>query len=353
MSRLRLASYLARETAWLYVFAVAAFCLLLSIDLLSTLASYLIEHGATLGQVGELLLYRLPYNLHLSLPIATVFAVLLATGRLAKDSELKAAYSLGVPPLSLLWPLLLVGLLVSGLSLINNGYLEPRGAVAYEHLVESFAYERPPPETQYDVSYALETGIYYAGRIRADLDNLELAELSGITVISEDGAVLNAPSGVWNSEERVWKLEQVEVLKPNEAPTVVESLVLPFAIPTEASSSLQSAETLTLSEQWRQLKRAEQTGGETRQLRYQFHRRVADASSAVIFALIAGALGLNVRGRSSGFAWTIVLLVIFYFLWSLSENLFAQQVLSPISAAWFTFAVVGFLGAMVAAVRLR
>ena len=106
---------------------VAAFCLLLSIDTLTVWAEYLIQQNVSLLDVGRLMLYRIPFFLHISLPVAAVFAVLLATGRLAKDSELKAAYSLGVPPFSLLGPLLLFGLIVSALAVINNGYLEPRG----------------------------------------------------------------------------------------------------------------------------------------------------------------------------------------------------------------------------------
>ena len=43
----------------------------------------------------------------------------------------------------------------------------------------------------------------------------------------------------------------------------------------------------------------------------------------------------------------------FYFLWVLSEGLFEQQVLSAIPAAWFTTALVGVIGIVLASVRLR
>src|SRR5690606_9543365 len=100
----RLPRALLRETAGLYPLGVAAICLLLSVDLLSVLARFLVEQGATLADVLSLLLYRLPWFLHLALPVAVVFAVLLAAGRMAKDSELNAAYALGVPPAATLAP---------------------------------------------------------------------------------------------------------------------------------------------------------------------------------------------------------------------------------------------------------
>lgn len=351
----RLATYLLRETTGLYLLGVSAFCLLLSIDFLTVWASYLLRFNASLGQVGRLMLFQLPYFLHLSLPIALVFAVLLATGRLAKDSELKAAYASGVLPLSLLGPLLVFGLGVSLLTLLNNGYLEPRARVASNEVVAVITErELPPLETQNDVSYALpDEGIFYAGRIRADRDNENLAHLSGVTVIGEDGSILNARSGVWDSLERTWTLQEVERLAPGGAPTLVERLTLPFTTRSDTQTTLIKPEELTLSRLRERIQNERAAGGNTRTLSFDFHRRIADAFSALVFVLVAGVLGLHLRGRSAGFGWTIVLLVGFYFLWTLSGNLFEERIFSPLLAAWATSAVVGVIGVILAALRLR
>ena len=349
----RLAGYLLREVTWLYLLGVGAFCLLLSIDLLTSWASFLIDYDASLAAVGRLMLFKLPWFLHLSLPVAGVFAVLLATGRLAKDSELKAAYALGVPPLALFGPLLAFGLLVSAIAVVNNGYLEPRGERASAQEIASFYSQRPPVETQTDVSYFVEgEGIYYAGRIRSDENDRRVAHLSGVTVIRDDGTVLSAPAGTWDSREQSWQLRDVERLAPDGSRERLGSLNLPFA-ESDAGEALARAETLTLSELWQRLTQLRALGADTREVAFQFHRRVADAFSAMIFILIAGALGLQLQGRSAGFGWTIALLVFFFFLWTFSENLFAQRVLSPALAAWFTSGVVGALGLGLAVVRLR
>ena len=353
MPRFRLSSYLLLETAGLFALGVAAFILLLSIDRLASWASYLIDYNATPEVVGRLMLISIPEFLHLSLPIAVVFAALLATGRLAKDSELKAAYSLGVPPLSLLWPLLLFGLLVSAFAVVNNGYLEPRGKVATDELVATFLTQRPPTESQSDVSYALPEGVYFAGRIRTQEEDRGLADLSGVTVIETDGAVLNASSGLWDSRERTWTLENAERTPPDGAPTVVGTVTLPFRTEGEAGEVLARSATLTLSELWARFGAARAAGGETRAILFDFHRRLADAGSAFVFVIIAGALGLTLKNRAAGFGWTIVLLALFYSLWTLSESFFSQNVLSPLTAAWLTSALVGLLGVALAAIRFR
>lgn len=350
----RLARYLLYEVAGLYALGVGAFCLLLSIDFLTVWAKFLIEQNATLATIGRLMLYQLPWFLHLSLPIAVVFAVLLATGRLAKDSELKAAYALGVKPRALLGPLLGFGLLVSALSLVNNGYLEPLGKVAYDRLVASFFYERPPAEAQSEVAYFIDgVGVYYAGRIRAGEGTPDLASLSGLLILREDGSLLSAPRGLWDSQARVWQLEQVIELTLEGGPRRLEQLALPFDTRSPAAASLARSETLTLSQLWQRYQDGVRSGADIRQPLFEFHRRLADAFSGLVFVLIAGALGLNLRGRSAGFAWTIILLVLFYFLWTLSGDLFDQRVLSPVAAAWFTGGLVGLVGALLTLWQLR
>ncbi len=350
----RFSTYLLRETSGLYLLGVAAFCLLLSVDTLTVWAGYLIEQNASVFTVLKLMLYQLPFFLHLSLPIAAVFAVLLATGRLAKDSELKAAYASGIAPLALLGPLLLFGLLVSAVAVLNNGYLEPRGEIAQGVLEASFYNARPSAETQRDVSFSQPGGIFHAARIRADAFDRTRAELTGALVLGSDGTVWSARYGVWDSVAKTWRLEEVEVLPSEGAvPRQRPAVTLPFDLEADAGESLRAADNLTLSELYSRIGKARGAGQNIGGDLFDFHRRLADASSALIFVLIAGALGLTLRGRAAGFGWTIVLLVCFFALWTLSESFFEQGVLSPVVAAWFTSAVVGAVGAGLALVRLR
>jgi lipopolysaccharide export system permease protein len=350
----RLARYVLRETASLYLLGVAAFCLLLSIDFLALWAEYLIEQQAPLATVARLMAFKLPWFLHLSLPIAVVLAVLLATGRLARDSELKAAYGLGVRPLALLLPLLLFGLAISLVTLLNNGYLEPEGDRSYNRLVESFFYTRPPNEVQSNAAYALaDHGIYYASRIRSRPGDPHRADLSGVLVLQPDGTMLSAPSGTWDSLARTWRLEGVERSEPGEEPEVVGEAVLPFELEGAAQDALARQETLSLPALVERIAAVRAGGGNVRDLSFSLHRRIADAFSAGVFVLFAGTLGLGLRGRAAGFAWTIVLLVSFWATWTLAGNLYETGVLGPLGAAWLTPAAVGVGGFVVALWRLR
>jgi lipopolysaccharide export system permease protein len=350
----RLASYVLRQTAAMYVLGVAAFCLLLSIDFLALWAEYLLEQRAPLSTVARLMLFKLPWFLHLSLPVAVVLAVLLATGRLARDSELKAAYGLGVRPLTLLAPLLVFGLVVSGITLFNNGYLEPVGEQRYNRLVDSFFYTRPPNQVQSNAAYAIPgAGIYYASRIRSQPEEANVAELSGVLVILPDGTRVSAPRGIWDSNLREWVLEDSERIFPGSDPELIGQVRLPFELAAVAGQALSRRQTLSLPELAERITVLRKAGGNVREISFELHRRIADAFTAMVFVLFAGTLGLGLRSRGAGFAWTIVLLVAFWATWTLAGSLFETTVLGAVAAAWLTPVVVGVAGFGVAMWRLR
>lgn len=349
----RLARALLKETTGLYLIGVATICLLLSVDMLSVLARFLVQQGATLAQTGMLLLYKLPWFLHLALPIAVVFAVLLACGRMAKDSELKAAYSLGVTPGSLLWPLILFGLVIGLVGFVNNGFIESRAEAAYQRQIDAFLYVRPPNELQLDAAFRMPNGVFYAARMRSQDGNTDRADLTGVLVVLDDGTTIVAPSGEWDSTDRVWRLSSAERTVPDASPEPVGAVTLAFALEATAQETLARPAELPFDQLWRQLRTVVNAGGDGRELAYDLHRRLADALSAAFFAAFAGAIALRVGGRESGFAWTMVLMVLFWAMWVLSGNLFTSGALGPVVAAWLTPAAAAIGGAVLATRSLR
>jgi len=346
----RLPHALLRETAGLYPLGVGAICLLLSIDQLSVLARFLIEQGASVTDVLLLLLYRLPWFLHLALPVGVVFAVLLTGGRMAKDSELKAAYSLGVPPRALLTPLIGFGLVVGLITLLNNGFLEPRGEEAYQRRIDAYVYARPPAALQLNAAYQIGGDIFFASRVRAVDGQPTLANLEGVLISLQDGTLVTSPSGRWDSDARTWSLTRTETSRPGEQPVASDDATFAFMLEASPADTLVRAAQLPLDRLLQQLRQVRSAGGDVRELTFSLHRRLADAFSAAIFATFAGAIALRVRGRAAGFAWTIVLLVGFWALWVLAGNLFDTGALLPVLAAWLTPALAG-VGALVLAWR--
>jgi lipopolysaccharide export system permease protein len=346
----RLGRYLIREVAGLYLLGVVALCLLLSIDLLSVLARFLVEHQASAGTIGRLLLFKLPWFLHLTLPVAVLFAILVATGRLSKDAELKAAYAGGVQPVRLLLPLIGFGLVISALSVGVNGWLEPWGEAAYQRQIQSFLYVRPPTASQVDAAFAIDgVGTFFAARVRADRHDPSLADLSGVLVVLADGRTLTAPSGVWDSAARSWRLREPRITDGGESVSRAGvDVAIPFPLESNAEQTLTRPTQQTLGELLARVRDLRQAGAALEGARFELQRRLADASAALVFALAAGALALRVRGRGAGLGWTIGLVVAFWASWTLTGTLFDRGVVSATTAAWSTPLAVALVGSLLA-----
>ncbi len=152
-----LGRYLLKEVLLPYLVGVLLFVALLTFDLLSSLSGVLLSRGAGAEAIALLILYRLPWTLSLALPLGLVFAILVGLARLIRHSELKAAYAAGVPPLSLLRPLLLLSLLVALLNLYNLAELRPKALEAYDGALSRLLYgERAPSGILRQQVYALE-----------------------------------------------------------------------------------------------------------------------------------------------------------------------------------------------------
>ena len=345
---LRLARSVLTEATGLFVLGVFAVSLLLSIDLLSVLAQFLIEQEAGPPVVAAMLASKIPWFLHLAIPVAATFAILTTAARMAAGSELKAAQAGGVSPTALVVPIVVWGLLMSGLALVNNGVLEPRGEARYRAIIESFLYDRPPAASERDASYRVEGNIFHAARLRADPDAPGNATLRGVLIRFEDGSVLTAPSGRWLAATASWHLEDGQFIAPDGTARGFDERAVPFPLEVNAETALVTPGLQSIGALIESIRRLESLGADTHTLRFNLHRMLADASGATLFVLVAAALGFRLLNRAASIGGTIALIAVFWVLWTFSASLFEQQVLGPVAAAWFTPAAVALAGVLAA-----
>ena len=76
------------------------------------------RHGLGVFQTLQILPYIIPSLLPFSIPVAVLLTVCIVYGRMAADQEVTAAKAAGIPVLSLLWPALFLGGLLSAGSLM-------------------------------------------------------------------------------------------------------------------------------------------------------------------------------------------------------------------------------------------
>ena len=131
------------KTLFWYVFRDLVKIFLMTSAVLAGIMSFggllkpLTQYGLNASQVGKILAYFMPATQTYSLPIAALFATTVVYGRLSADNELTACRASGISYTSLALPALVLGLILSIVSLLSLSFIVPR----YTLKVEKVAFE--------------------------------------------------------------------------------------------------------------------------------------------------------------------------------------------------------------------
>lgn len=353
----RFGRYLIRETLPLLAAGLVTLVLLLLLYFLLNVLADVLARGAPAALVARYLLFKLPTAVGPGLPLALLFASLLALTRLGQDGEIKAALLSGIGPRHLVVPYLVLGLAVSAVALINNELLVPWG-------------ERRAAEVEKDILLLSPETIVQQGSFFEDAmgrsifigEVTEAGEFRDVTVITPGGAtgpreVLRAGVGRPDPDAGVWRLEEIgfRVLRDGSLTLdfEAETATLPVRGLTARTAATPDLAYLPLRELLARLrldpgtpKPAEWTA---------LHRKLAEPLAATAFALFAVAVGLYTfrRGAQLGFVAVLFLTFVYYATWSVSKLLGAQGTLPAWVAGWAPVGIYLVAGVMLLAAAWR
>ncbi|MGH9969347.1 MAG: LptF/LptG family permease, partial [Pyrinomonadaceae bacterium] len=300
--------------------------------------------------LAEVALALLPNVLVFTLPTAVLAGVMIGFARMGSDSEIVAMRAAGVGTWSLLWPVLVIGLVVTC-------------ATTYIQLKEA-------PEAARDLKKAALQGALRKLDSPVEPRNFN-TEIPGYVIYVRDG---DKAQGSWG---RVFIYAQ----QPDGSNRVVTArsgridssgdkseLVLSDAVATKVPSNKDADQRSYVVERLDQLRISINTGraeilkrlnqdemeseelgwdqlrqrassediGERNAGQRTLHRRLALSISPFLFALLGGAIGMRVRrgGRSIGVLLALVIVIIYYLVSLLGESLARVGTVSPITGAW-------------------
>ncbi len=309
-----------------------------------------------LSLLAELSLALLPNTLVFTLPAAVLAGIIIGFSKLGSDSEIVAMRAAGVGTWSMLWPVLLVGLAMTGVT-------------AYIHF-------RELPQAARDLRRT---------SLRGALRKLDspvqpkvfTTEIPGYVIYVRDG---DKAQGSWGRvfiysqqpDNSIWvvtarsgridsSVEKSELVLSDAMRTkipaaeatgpksyVVERLdQLRIAINTgraEIIKSLSRNEATVEELEWGDLKQRTLLSDPvaSREAQRIIHRKFALSVSPFLFALLGGALGMRVRrgGRSIGILLSIVIFIVYYLVSLFSESLARAGTVSPVIGAWTATALI-------------
>ncbi len=358
----RLDRYLTREVLGPLALGFLVYTFLLLMQTLFRLAAMIIRRGVPTAQVGEMLLLSLPNIVVLTIPMSFLFAILVASGRLAADSELIAMRSAGISLYRLCRPVLLVAIV---LTLVNGFlmlYVLPRGNHALQRLrleiLNQSVSQQVQPRIFYEgweglVLYVNNfpagedqwKGVFVAESVPTAENEVTVAD-RGEVILSEDGERL-----MLRLEDAV--AHRVDFDSPDRYRRVnyrTVSRLLDDSFTSDQRATIASSKglrELTLGELRARLKEPE-LPPELRNLsRVEIHKKFALPASCVVFALIGLPLGLSGRrgsGRSSGFALSIGIILIYWILLDNGEKTARIGLMAPWLAMWRPNLLLGIAG---------
>jgi LPS export ABC transporter permease LptG/LPS export ABC transporter permease LptF len=355
-----------------FLLGLLAYTFIMLIDFFFDSAEMIIRRGVSLAQVGELLLFYLPSTLVLTLPMAFLFGILVAVGRLSSDSELTALRSSGVSLWRLGRPLVLLGLILT----LVNGYLMlsflPKGNSALndlrmEILTSSitkqvdkrvfyeewqglllYVFDVPPGENRWK-------GVFLASTDPAVKAEVQFAEWGEVQVDPEDqDRILLRLGNVVSHEVDAADPDSYRTSQYRTVDMVLED---PYASDRARArrERYKHLRELTVPELQQRLREPELPPALRKKAKVEIHKKFSIPFACLVFGLLGLPLGFNRghTGKATGFTLSIVVLFAYWFLLSNGEKAAVEGSYSPWLAMWFPNIIFGVLALVLLARKNR
>lgn len=351
-------------------------CILSSVIVVSQLirlSEVLVTFGLTLENILLPFLFIMLPFLAFTIPIAFMFAVLLAFSRFSADGEFTAMLASGYSLKRAVLPVLLIGSVLYGIAAACAMYFEPWG----RRETVDFYHRKTQTELDNIIRVKLKSGVFlddflgyvlYAESISPDRSHFENVMLAPGRHNVEQNFTLMAPSGAISGSVQEGDLRMAfdygVLLSGN--PGQGETTLIKFKRaeldllrifqeqifgPDSASDDYRSFGPAELWQYLGQMKESKKIDpairGEYYKARFLFHQRLGLPFACISFALFAMVLGIQDerKGKSFGYVGTILTIVVGYVFMMSFKFLAENGTVSAPLAAWLPNLILAAFGA--------
>ncbi len=344
--RLVVSRALVREMLPTFLLATGVSSFLLLIRSLFVLADLFISHSAPVTVALELLLLSVPNVLALTIPMGTLFAVLMTAARWSSDSELIAAQACGVRLSRLARPLVVAAAVMFLVDAALTVEVMPRANGTFQQLAMKVALSggaRTAVEPR-EFNEEFPGLLLYVNRINRDTGEWHGILLFDSTSPTEE-RLITAESGEFTVDPRdgtAWlNLDDTtsHVMQPDRPQSYQMSsnreqkILLRAPAAASSSTSRVGVRETTTAELLGRVKKAGRASPERRDALIELNKRVAIPAAALVFGFVGFPLGVSNRRGGKGFGLTAsVALVVAYYVLLNNGELLAQSGKLPVAA---------------------
>lgn len=350
--------YIYKELITPFFFGVAAFTgIFIGTDLLFELTEYYTVWGVEFLTIFKLFFLNLPSIIVLTFPMATLLATIMAYSRMTGDSEVTAFRAGGISLYKLILPALIIGLLMTGVTIFVNELIVPQANYQYKQIVYRFKHGENMPKTQYNL---------YLTPLDADNNRpdyiLYTHQFDGDTGVMKDvllqeyesgdpTTLIKADKAEWLEDG--WKFFDGSIYHLKEGARVPTMTFSEYRTredihnPDRIANLDKDPEDMSLSELSEYIGIQEKQGRGAFEEKVRWHQHFSIPFANFIFALLAAPLGVKPRrnsGSATGMGLSIIVIFIYYALMTVGSALGGQGTVQPWLGAWmqnFFFLIVG------------
>jgi len=350
-----LSRYIFKELLWSFLLALLVFSSVALMTKLIDLMDMVVNKGISPGQVLLLVIYLMPSLLVYTVPMSVVLAILIALGRLSADSEIRALKASGINLYQMMPPF--VVLCVAGFILTSfcTLSLESLGRRTFRSHAENFSAEH--------IAAGLEGGVFndaIKGLIiyvqEFDQETLQVKNImisdrrksaQPIVIVAEHGVILSDQ----NNLRLLFKLYDGSIHRSNAkqkyeyAVFNTYQMVLPLPGANKKNNKPTKQRELSLQNLFAQKSALKKQGLDYNREIIELNKRFALPFSCLIFGLLGMSLGVYLRrgGRASGFMLSLFIVVLYFLLMNLGEEVCKEGLLPPAIGMWMTNVAMGSL----------
>lgn len=291
--------------------------------------------------IAQLVIYRTPQWLVLTLPVGVAIGSSLAMSRLARESEVTAMRAAGVPVRRMLWPIVIAGLLVSAANLAIVELVLPHSSNAYRKLAQEsaiLAYQAP-----WQSNTVLKIDRYHVlfeTMSRRDDGSIDLTGIAIFEVPSPGELICyQAPAGTYR--DGVWRFpdSKLRIIQGDNVINVSSQDEFKINEKIEINDIFQQPEPdeITAKELWKQIQDRQKMGVIPRAQLVAFHVKFSVPASCVIFAVTSAllAIWLSRAGPFVGLLFSLMLVLLYYNAYVISTQIIGKLgIVDPFVAAW-------------------
>ncbi len=331
--------YLIKEFLKPFLFFIFALTVIMVSVYLFELSNLFIVKKVPLEVVLKLLIYKLPGVIVQSFSVSILFSTLFTMSQFVKNNEFTAFRMGGVALHRLVIPLLIIGILVSGLTYFINEQIVPWSNHQAENIVRRAILEKGLPNLQQNTFFEIDNRHFYIENI----DNKTGTFHNIIVYEFEDKAsfarLITANEGYF--KDKIWYLKEGVIHQFNQqGELIVQSDAKELRLNVNQEMDNFYGEQRTTSEMSRaalkkDIKIFRDSGLDVNGLLVDYHLKLAQVFSGIIFILVGVPLSVkSTKGRAFGLIASIVIIFAYYLAQSFCRSLGRNDLLIPVMAAW-------------------